>query len=178
MTMTLDTASIKALTEEIAQAKAEFTEKGKAMFSEISKQLFERHPQLESFGWKQYTDYFADGDPCTFGVHADLDWGLEINGESTSELDNIRKTAYLPTGKRVMQKQYDYKTREYVEVEVDEKAYLPNPDYDPVLGDMANDVADLVNGMPSEILEDMFGDHVEVTVSKDGISIDEYTEHD
>lgn len=45
--------------------------------------LFEKWPQLESFGWRQFTDYFNDGDPCTFGVYSD---DPLINGESYYDL--------------------------------------------------------------------------------------------
>jgi hypothetical protein len=178
--MTLDSSSIAELTAEMAKAKAEFTEKGKAMFAEISKALFEKHPKLESFGWRQYTDYFNDGDTCTFSVHADPDWGLDINGESASEIENTQKETYQSTGQKVTVKRSSGwgENRKEWDEEIDEKKFLPNPNYDPVMGDMVNDVSEFLYGMPSEIMEDMFGDHVSVTVSKDGITIDEYTDHD
>ena len=174
--MTLDMTSVQELTAEFARAKNELTEKGKALFTDISQQLFDKHDKLDSFGWQQYTDYFADGDTCTFSVHADRDYGIDINGENVDELENTRRETYQNTGKKVMQMQGWGDNRK--EVEVDERAYLPNPDYDPVMGDIVNDVADLINGIPSEVMEDMFGDHVQITVARDGITVDEYTEHD
>ena len=174
--MTLDMTSVQELTAEFAKAKAELTEKGKALFTEISQSLFEKHPKLESFGWRQYTDYFNDGETCYFSVHADRDYGLTINDQDVDELENTRRETYQNTGKKVMQMQGWGANRK--EVEVDERAYLPNPNYDPVMGDMVNDVADLVNGIPSEVMEDMFGDHAEITVTKDGVTVEEYSDHD
>jgi hypothetical protein len=53
------------------------------MQDEIKRQaaeLFEKFPDLESFAWTQYTDYFNDGDTCRFHVHSDM-YYLDINGE-------------------------------------------------------------------------------------------------
>lgn len=44
--------------------------------------LFEKHPKVEGFSWRQYTPYFNDGDPCRFGVHADYP---DINGLTYDE---------------------------------------------------------------------------------------------
>ena len=44
--------------------------------------LFETYPELKSFGWRQYTPYFNDGDACYFSVHADEP---DINGEGSDE---------------------------------------------------------------------------------------------
>lgn len=43
------------------------------------KEVLAKHPTVQSFAWTQYTDYFNDGDPCNFHVHAE-DELIEING--------------------------------------------------------------------------------------------------
>ena len=43
-------------------------EEGENAIKELFKELFEKHPQLESVSWRQYTPYFNDGDPCYFRV--------------------------------------------------------------------------------------------------------------
>src|SRR4051812_44393113 len=73
-------AKIKAL-------RAQALEEAKACFGEESKRLFEKHPKLENFNWRQYTPYFNDGDPCEFSVHRD-ELDFEYDGkefESVSE---------------------------------------------------------------------------------------------
>lgn len=40
------------------------------VFEDSKKELFEKNPTLESFGWAQYTPYFSDGGPNIFGVDA------------------------------------------------------------------------------------------------------------
>ena len=41
------------------------------MFREEADKIFEKYSDLLSFSWTQYTDYFNDGEPCTFSVHGD-----------------------------------------------------------------------------------------------------------
>ncbi len=49
----------------------------KDFFSEASKDLFEKYPELISFRWTQYTPYFNDGDPCVFSANAEYPY---LNG--------------------------------------------------------------------------------------------------
>src|SRR5271163_3845718 len=36
-----------------------------------SKALFEEHPKLQAYKWRQYTPYFNDEDECVFSVYSD-----------------------------------------------------------------------------------------------------------
>lgn len=50
-----------------------------SFFETLFKDIFEKHPTLDSFAWTQYSPYFNDGEPCIFRVH-----GInEINEEYT-----------------------------------------------------------------------------------------------
>ncbi len=69
----------------------------KAFFSDASKSLFEAHPELESFGWTQYTPYFNDGQPCVFSVHNDEP---DVNGEDGYDIDE--DNALVPAQKEVV----------------------------------------------------------------------------
>jgi hypothetical protein len=44
---------------------------GKDVFKAEVKELFDAHPDLISFGWRQYTPSFNDGEPCTFRCYKD-----------------------------------------------------------------------------------------------------------
>jgi hypothetical protein len=60
-------------------------------FTDLTKNIFEDNPNLESFGWKQYTPYFDnDGENCNFLVNTDH---IYINGksdENNPDLLNIK----------------------------------------------------------------------------------------
>lgn len=40
----------------------------KASLQRVATELFEEYPQLENFGWTQETPFFNDGDPCVLSV--------------------------------------------------------------------------------------------------------------
>lgn len=67
----------------------------KALFAKRAEVLFAANPELESFGWKQYTPYFNDGDTCTFGVRADEPDvnGYEYYDEPPEARDKLRELA-------------------------------------------------------------------------------------
>lgn len=64
----------------IKAAQEEARSVGKKAFQEAAQLVFDEYTDLDSFGWRQYTPYFNDGDECVFGVHCD-DLDLVIAGE-------------------------------------------------------------------------------------------------
>lgn len=70
---------------EIKKAKEDLEkqllEQSKAAFHETVKEIFDAHPKLESFSWRQYTPYFNDGEECVFSANADdLDYRYDGHG--------------------------------------------------------------------------------------------------
>lgn len=124
----------------------------KELFKSISdklggefQQIFDRYPDLKSFGWAQYTPYFNDGDECVFGVHCDPD-NIYINDELGYDL-------------------YEY---------TDGKRIYPTPWTETA----SDEIADLISEIPEEILKATYGDHVQVTVKRNGkVTTDDYS-HD
>ena len=136
--------SIKQLQAEFEAVKNKMRDTGKEAFKQEVDKIFAEHPELESFGWNQYTPYFDDGDTCTFSAgevnmingnqeYGDDDWWAE---NVSSGWGKDKKTGPL--------------------YEAWEKA------------------ADLVASCPSELLEMTFGDHVSVIVSRNGIETEDY----
>jgi hypothetical protein len=68
---------LKEAKAKIAAARKDALEVMKGAFSEASQELFAANPLLESFGWRQYTPYFNDGDECTFRANTDFPY---VNG--------------------------------------------------------------------------------------------------
>ena len=104
----------------------------RAAFHQECQSVFTQFPAVKSFGWRQYTDYFNDGDECHFYVR---EYTLKINGEQ------------------------EYENTDALEKEV---TYLTS----------------LIQTLPSDVMKSMFGDHVEITVSPEGVQVDEYSSHD
>lgn len=141
-------------------------------------------PLIHSFGWTQCTPYFNDGDPCYFSsgdpwfrtVHdvkpkaADSDDDWDDDDRDDDEFSILYGHPTL--GKR-------------------EYHYQPNPNgrgntrvYDGYQGDHEQTYTNclaLAEAFDSDAFEDVllqaFGDHAEVTVKRDGITVEHY-EHD
>jgi len=151
---------LKAMKEEFAELKKTHLEKSKVMFTNICTKLFEKHPKLESFGWRQYTPYFNDGEECTFSAHVDEP---DINGtdgyDANFELEFV--TDY--DGKQ------DPATKQYPK--------KLNDNYSPEVAAAQKDVVEFLQNIDESVLRDLFDDHVRVTVTRAGTDVEEY-EHD
>lgn len=149
--------------EQINQQLNKFKEKREILKKELQKEfpdllkpLLNQSKRITSIGWKQYTPYFNDGDECVFGVRNDE---LSING--IDEYDDDKKEI-IWAQKRIW----------------DGKQYTDNKDYDEAEGTIIEQIEAVLKSIPDEFYKDLFGDHVTVTVSKDGsIETEEY-KHD
>jgi hypothetical protein len=48
---------------------------GEAAMKEAFKEVFDKHPCIDSVYWTQYTPYFNDGDPCYFRMNEfEVEW--------------------------------------------------------------------------------------------------------
>lgn len=73
----------QASREAVKKARERAAEIAKEAFATAAKELFARHENLECFSFVAYTDYFNDGDACSYNVHCDEP---DINGESGDEI--------------------------------------------------------------------------------------------
>jgi len=156
----------------IKEMKIKMKEEIIAFFQTQIRELFVKHENLENFSWTQYTDYFNDGDTCHF--HTRFDERMKINGisyddycgetwETSKEIEKYTKADPLgntPIIKALQEKLAVQQTKEDA-VKV-----------------IYNDICSVLNVLDDVDYYDMFGDHVKVTVEKDGITTEEYTRHD
>lgn len=125
-------------------------EEGEEAVKELFKELFDKHPQLVSVTWRQYTPYFNDGDPCYFRVGE-----FETNFDEDEYDDE------------------DEDEEEAVEEETTEEVVEESVDYDAI----NEAVGELEGLLPEDVLEHVFGDHVTITATREGFDITEY-DHD
>jgi hypothetical protein len=83
----------QAFKEQYESARKTMMELSLVAFKEFTKDIFDKFPDVESFGWNEYTDYYNDGDTCEFHAHADYEEGIYINGESgyDEEYENFKE---------------------------------------------------------------------------------------
>jgi len=135
------------LNKEMEVFKKEFQEKGKVLFNEILKSVWEEIPEINSFGWTQYTPYFNDGDECVFSVNE----VSVVNGDR--EYDDADEWT------NGFWKRYDWR-EENREWEIKQQ------------------LDKFIQTAPEDVLREIYGDHVEVIVFRDGTSEVEEYEHD
>lgn len=123
------------------------------------------HPKVVDFGWAQYTPYFNDGDTCEFSVGGP--WLRTIDDIDPDDDDFSHydyEIEFHPTlGSRV----WDSEARKLV---------TTKPKY-PDVAELVNKLLDIQNGCYENDLLNTFGDHAMITVTKNGITVDEYS-HD
>lgn len=150
---------IEKINEQLEAFKAKRTDLVKQLqteFPSLLLPLLSQSKRIESIGWRQYTPYFNDGDECIFGVHND---DLTING-----IDD-----------------YDGEENDiaFIKEKIwDGDKWVINTNLDKPEFDLLQQIEKVLRSIPDDFYKDLFGDHVKVTVYKDGrIETDEY-EHD
>jgi hypothetical protein len=146
--------------KEINSLKKELLKKSEEAFFKGAKQIFETCPQLDSVSWTQYTPFFNDGDTCEFSVNTGY---LEVNGKYTDEDDSLSPTVIKSRGT------YNRNLGVY-EGRVEE----PNPNYNKTLSDSVDMMSKFLEVFDEDFYKSQFGDHVKVTITKEGIDTEEY----
>lgn len=145
-------SKLQALIEKKQEYIQEMKDHGEKVLKEVFFEFFQNNPEIESLSWQQYTDYFNDGDPCNFHIH--LDYGLHIKLTDYEDLINPEELRYGDEEDKELYKTY-------------QKKYETNID----------ELTSSLYGV-EDLLEMTFGDHVEVTATKEGFEVEKYTHHD
>lgn len=143
--MTNTQEKVNAIRESIEDLRATLNEQVKILFKEATEELFNSHPTLITFSWRQYTPYFNDGDECTFNVY---------------RYYQILFSDYDEVYEEVSQWRADYEETEWHNLAHKEAAKA---------------VVDFMDNFEDDELKEMFGDHVEVVVGRGGATVDEYS---
>jgi hypothetical protein len=156
------------IVNKLTELKTNYLDTAKQMFTDGAAELFNLHPKLDSFGFKAYSPYFNDGDECRFNIHADIDYGLYING-----FDNDGEEAFesRENDVNVWDKHTHWDCSNGYQNRVEVKG-------DPEIDAMIKSVHDFIYSFDEDIWEELIGNHVVVRISRDGIETNEYTNHD
>jgi hypothetical protein len=186
------------LKAKIADARKQMEETAKGLFTEMAADLFAENPDLVSFGWTQYTPYFNDGDPCVFRCNGsyptvtivvdgdvigyDSNQGeLVRNGKEIKSAEDLKRTfdslgpavdSFVSNGKTIA---IDRATNTITEDGIRVKTYSQIHD---MFRPFEKKVATFLKTFEDEDMETMFGDHMRITVTRDGkVETEEYS-HD
>ena len=156
-------AVLREKQEEVKKLKKEMLEASNKIFTDLTKTIFEDHPKVKSFGWNQFTPYFNDGETCEFSANVDY---IQINDEPVDESEWINETKITNWGT------WNREKREY-----EGRTEVPNFNYDPELVKACDEIREFLRNFDNDFFMSQFGDHAEVTITAEGVSVDEY-EHD
>jgi hypothetical protein len=178
-----DTADFSALLDKKADLEKQIQTEAKEVFTNASKDIFEKYgDKVGVFGWQQYTPYFNDGEPCVFSKGE-----LFIYSPEEVEDPNI-ETSYWETegifGSHVNERyhykdlkgDYTFQWQPYrYKGEPERYEKFENPDWDPNLDLSAakNAVTDLCNLIDKDTALSLFGDHITVIVTPEGVETEE-----
>jgi len=186
--------ALQDLTEETERVQKQIRDRGKKALLQATKDLLAQYPQIQKLYWTQYTPYFCDGDPCYFSVN---ELNVLISDPEKTKRYEAEKRAHenkQATAKNLSDEQrkaLGIDLEEWIEPDLDslcEEEYVSSYSankknnkkkdkygacWDTVvaLGEWIHHDANKVT------METVFGDHVKVTVTRDGVEITEY-EHD
>ena len=155
-------AKTAALQEQIKALQAEAAEQIKPLLM----QFITDNPQVEKVQWTQYTPYFNDGDTCEFRLNEPYFFFV---GEDEDEDDEGHYSFGNAIGNGV--RGYRYRG------EFEAASYLPTLEVCSFETQRACEaLAKELSGL-EDALKTLFGDHVKVIVTKDGVEVEEY-DHD
>jgi hypothetical protein len=122
-----------------------------------AKEIFDKYPKLEKFGWLQFAPHFNDGEPCEFSKHEMSCYDEESAGLYASDEDyNWLLDDGLP--------------RIYIDPTNTRWNSPSNPKY-PELEELDQILYDI----PDEVLKVVFGPDSKIVVTREGIEITDYS---
>ncbi len=147
---------------ELEALKEAYTTAAKEAFHQAFKDLFARWTDLRSIGFFAYPLHFNDGSECPYRVRYD-DSQLSINGHTCDDHDDASE---LPDIVRASEETIGYSNPQ------------PNPHYDAKAAACLRDVYNTLRAFDDDVYEDVVGSHVAVTITPEGITTEDYTDHD
>jgi hypothetical protein len=156
-------ADLKNKNLQISKIKKEINEMSSDLFDDFREYIFNKYPEIESFGWTQYTPYFNDGEACMFYANTDY---LKINDEYSEDTDWYSPITITKMGT------WNRELRVYEGREEE-----PNSNFNQNLVNATYEIGDFLGNFDNDFYLSKFGDHAEITITKNGIDISDY-DHD
>jgi len=153
----------EVLQTEYETAKTKLFEEIEPTLKELAAAFFVQFPAVDSFSWYQYTPYFNDGDACNFSVCAD-ESSIELNeGDDDDDYEG---------------------DDDYDDEESEDELEFPDAEASEVvltseMKKSAKEAAsELIANFDDEMLEHLYGDHVKITIHRDGTATTDEYYHD
>lgn len=136
---------------------------GVALVQEMAKDIFDAFPCVRAIQWTQYTPYFNDGDPCYFSVN---EARIALNKDFMESLQASEKQCL-----------YEYHD-DFMEFScrLTDHQNTPTAQVLKKINEALGDFQGVLNDL-SEAMQETFGDHQQITITRDGIEAEEYSHY-
>ncbi len=163
--------STQNIKEQLQALKSNYQKLAKDLFLTGTKELFDKYEALDSFGFTAYSPYFNDGESCEFSARTDIPYinGYHEYDEGDERCDSFEaREGDVYIWDKINRSEYSSTERKWVEVAGDEK-----------LSAMVGDVVEFLSSFDDDdVWEEMVGNHVIVQFTREGLQIEEYSNHD
>lgn len=157
-------AKIAKSKAEMAKMKEEMSLKIQENFHGMVKELFTAYPELKSFGWRQYTPYFNDGEACTFSSNHDSPTINGVNRDWDEEVEEGMIDIVTNSKEQMKNRSTNWE-------------YVPNPNYNPYYKEIVDTLMEFLSQFDDDDMYNLFDDHVKVIITAEGCATEEYS-HD
>lgn len=149
-------SNLNQLIAEYKEARAAFEARAKAAFNVAVQEFFKNNPEVKCISWTQYSPFFNDGEECVFSVHEPQFANFIPDADSCGYSLEAEEEGQWVYGDRW------------------DRSGDGVPDSIPE----ADAIASFIQSSEVEdLMQDMFGNHVRVIVTAEGIETTDY-DHD
>lgn len=159
--------NVKAKLNKINKARQNYQslmqEHGAALVEEMAKDIFDTFPCVRAIRWAQYTPYFNDGDPCYFRVR---EARIALNEDFMENLQASERQCLYEDQDSFLGFSY----------RLDDHPDTSGTRMLKKIGNALEEFQGVLNNL-SETMEETFGDHQQITITRNGVKTEEYN-HD
>jgi len=133
----------------------------------IFDEMIAKYPGFMGFSFAAYTPYFNDGDPCVFHYHG---YDFAVRKDFVPEDEELYGENWIA--------HYEFDDEDVIWESGETYWRAPEHkgrEWDDFVADLV--AIDKMLGSSEEFIQLIWGDHVCVTITRDGVSVDEY-DHD
>ena len=182
--------ALQQLTKETEEFQKRIEQRGKELLLQATQELLQNNPQVRSLYWTQYTPYFNDGEPCYFrfnDVNALIEDPEKIKAHEAEKRAHEDKQATAKALSEEQRKKLGVEIEEWIDPDLDSlcndeyvgtySAEKKRAKYGAVWDDIIEVATWVTADANKNTLETVFGDHVKVIVTRDGVVVEGY-DHD
>ncbi|NTF18062.1 hypothetical protein G6L37_06565 [Agrobacterium rubi] len=155
--------------KQVKQIRDNTKAQAQSIIKDVFADFFVKQPKVYGIGWTQYTPYWSDGEECKFSVN---DIKLFLSEDSYNDDDyqegdqDLHRDRAFYAGRNGDQDEVD-------EIDAKIASFGGDEVYNAAVLDFAN-IVSVLRSIRKEHMEMLYGDHVSVLYTAEGVTVAEY----